>query len=339
MIRLTQQQIENWVARNFDYRKAKGGRQLRINNPFCQDDDYHFWISTEPTTTKKGIRGYWVHDWRDSDYNYSFLGFVKKYKGISFFEAVAEVTNGTSKQIRDELRRLRQKQTEEEIEIKEESICLPHSESFAEPKNQEFKEMALRYLRKRAVDEKLAISLGLRFTPVSIIFPYIEYGITCYWQERYTLEKRFEFPDESKTGLKKTDFLYNYDNVEQPSEHVAVVESIFNCISVGDNCVATGGAALGEKQVQKLRVLGPRLVVLAPDLDEAGIKSLKENYYLLKDSFRVGVCLPPKSLKEQGKKDWNDMDQLFGKKAVRDYFQNNTCRLDPIVVHKLLSRL
>ena len=92
-VEITKAQIETWVARNFEYKRKSHGRQLVINNPFSDDTGRHFWISTEKLKSKKhGKDGFWVHDFRNTRYNMSFLSFVKRFKKISYFAALAEVT-------------------------------------------------------------------------------------------------------------------------------------------------------------------------------------------------------------------------------------------------------
>jgi DNA primase len=152
----------------------------------------------------------------------------------------------------------------------------------------------------------------------------MEYDEVVYWQSRELLDKMFMFPDLETTGLAKTDYLYNFDEVLQPCECLVVVESIFNCLSIGEDCVATGGAKIPDraKQIIKLKLLDPKVIVLAPDNDEAGLTSLRDNYYILKDHFRLAYCLPPKGL------DWNDLDVKNGHGTARRYIEGYTKQLD-----------
>ena len=84
LIKLTSDQIENWVARHFEYKRRKGGDELLICNPFVPGDNkYKFNISTVAKESKRTKHSnYWVHDWRPSaqQYNGSFLKFVQRYK-------------------------------------------------------------------------------------------------------------------------------------------------------------------------------------------------------------------------------------------------------------------
>ncbi len=337
MIRLKQEQIEKWVAAHFpNYKKRSKGTQLVINNPFDGDNDFHFWISTVIGAPKKFPTrlNYWVHDWRPGHYNRSFMGFVMDYKKLTYPKAIREVTGLDSKSIRHVTL-----QKSKDENIKEKIISLPPcSVPITIESKDPLQQIALNYLSKRCVSEELAIRLNLHYTPASIVFPYIEYDEIVFWQERHILNKRFNFPEEGQTGLIKTDYIYGFDNVEQPAEHVTVVESIFNCISVWENCVATGGASIAGKQIDKLRILRPKLLVLAPDNDQpdsggkrAGLESLRANYFLLKAYFNMGYCIPP-----NGFKDWNQMDQERGQGTARKYINGHTKRLTLSEVMRLI---
>jgi hypothetical protein len=347
MIKLQPEQIETWVARHFEYKRKKNGRELLINNP-DGDTKHNLRISTEYKLLKnkydknnKPIYGYWVNDFRvnHQQYNGSLISFIKKYKRISYFEALAELTGASAKNLRDlmhkiKIDRLRSESKEEEAEDESEVELPPLSVLLSKKDDSRLRQIAINYLNNRAIAESVVIEHQLYYTPVAIVFPYIEYGALVYWQMREVLDKRFEFPDEAKTGLAKTDFLYNFDNVEQPADYVIVVESIFNCLSIGDNCVATGGAKIPEdaKQIRKLNMLSPKDIILAPDMDEAGVVSLKLNYYALKDQFNLAYCLPPDDL------DWNDMDQKHGIGTARKYIEKNTRRLNLNSLLRLLER-
>jgi len=298
-MKITPQQIESWVGRHFPYKKVSNGRQLRINNPFDPlDNDYHFWISLEETILKrgpkKGSKNYWAHDFRFSKHSSSFVGFVKKFKNIDYHQAIRDIT-GNSDDYRSTL--IENKKVDEET--REVIIELPKGSKLLK----DYSNIIIQnYLNNRKVNQERIEKYQLYSTPTSIVFPYFEYGDMVFWQSREVLNKAFKFPDSKLTGLKKTDFVFGFDMVEPYSE-LFIVESIFNSISIGDNCIATGGAIIAGKQKLKITALRPSIVILAPDHDEAGIASLIRNYYELRNDFKIGYCLPLKGL------DWNDMDQ------------------------------
>ena len=197
----------------------------------------------------------------------------------------------------------------------------PLSKPFTDKSFPQARQLALNYLNSRKVSEQTAIKQQLHYTPNSIVFPYVEYDTIVFWQSRDLIEKKFLFPDESLTGLAKTDYLYNFDNIE-PGDDIIIVESIFNCISLGDGCVASGGAIISGAQPRKLRVFNPKVLILAPDNDDAGKKSLRSNFFLLHKDFALAYCLPP-----LGVKDWNDFEQARGVDSARKYVERNTYAL------------
>ncbi|CAK0743469.1 hypothetical protein CCP1ISM_1770001 [Azospirillaceae bacterium] len=133
-----------------------------------------------------------------------------------------------------------------------------------------------------------------------------------FWQMRSLISKVFKFPDEDLTNKKAGDFIYGFDDIE-PCSEVIVVESIFNSLSIESNAVATGGASLKDGQLKLLKALNPKSIILAPDRDEAGIKSIQKDYFALNkmrsgDLFKdIYYAIPPIEVAKAGKKDWNDM--------------------------------
>lgn len=340
-IKFTPQQIEAWVGRHFKYKRRSRGRQLCVTNPFDNDDGYHLWISTVPAIPKPkpGVQrqmGYWVHDFRPGHYSGSLISFVKKFKKISYYQAVADIIGGDPKSVKEVLQKLRIErrsdiEPEPEKSVEEREVELPRgSKLFEENDSSMVRQVASNNLRRRGVSEEEAIRLKLGYTSTTLVFPYYEFGVLVYWQERDILQKRFNFPDEKVTGLLKTDYLYNFDNVEFSGDHVVVVESIFNCISLGDNCVASGGATIVGRQLQKLLALDVNAIILAPDLDDAGIKSLRLNFFELRriGVKRIAYCLPPYGLLEFNEKDWNDYEIRYGPGSAKKYMESHTFELN-----------
>ena len=342
MVKLTREQIENWVAANFQYKRHSNGRQLSINNPFTDDKDNHFWVSTVAAPLKngpqKGTIGYWVHDWTSSGFNTSFIRFVMRYKKVSYYKAISEVSgkdrNSVQALLRSEKARRLQEEQQEIDEKKEFEIKLPICKLLFEDNETKARQIAYNYVSKRRnISDEVIESARLCYSPTSIIFPYYEFESIVFWQERDILDKVFRFPDSEKTGLNKTDYLYGFDNVE-PHSDVIIVESIFNCLSIGGNCVATGGAILAGKQFQKLKALLPKTIILAPDFDTAGLQSLKKNYFNLRDKYKLLYVIPP----EQDV-DWNDLDRRDGIGSATNYIANHLTYLTIAKIVHISNRL
>lgn len=331
LIKLTPHQIENWVARHFDYKRRKGGDELLICNPFVPGDDkYKFNISTVAKKSKRSeYYNYWVHDWRPSaqQYNGSFLKFVQRYKGYTFKEAIKDVC-GEGIDLRSILDKTKYKKKKEEsnsvlrLELPENAVPITNE------KWPRFRQMAIDYLASRGIQYSDAVSFRLHYTPTMIVFPYLEYDDIVYWQGRTFshFDKSFLFPDQRKTGIGKTDFVYGFDNAE-PGHPVYVVEAIYCALTIGPGGIATGGARLVESQRRKIRALGPSYVVLAPDSDEEGLASIYDNWKILNPYYDVYYVLPPK-----GCKDWNDFiknagDKQKALKELRTYISENIKKL------------
>jgi len=331
--RITPEHVKAWIAKNFEFRSRKGGQELHICNP---DGDRAFRLNVSTVRkelhSRRGRNGkplcdFWVNDYRPNhrQYNGSFIGFVRKYRGLTYRAAVREILSSctgavASGQVQDDERR-----AQAPVDL----VDLPDGTvMFSERRDHVIRKYALNYLLSRSMDEQTVETAGLGYTPSTIVFPYHEYGEMVYWQERSFLAKSFNFPDEGRTGLRKTDWLYNFDNVEQPCPCLVVVESIFNCLSIGDDCVATGGAAMteGGRQARKVLALAPEVLLFAPDADEAGAKSLRDHFFMFRRKCRLEYCLPPSGI------DWNDMDRKGGCGTALRYLLGHRSVLDMSVL-------
>jgi hypothetical protein len=297
-IQPTPDQIENWITRNFEY-KTGNEDQIRICNP-DGDTEFRLWISRSNAV---------VHDFRPNHQQFdgSFLKFVSKYKNITFSEAVKEVC-GSSPVI------TRYMDSKEKNEIQnDDPIKMPDGSVLLKDSIGKARDICMNYLTKvRGFSEDILFKAKINICGTSMIIPYFQYDMLVFWQMRSLISKIFKFPDETETNKKAGDFIYGFDDIE-PCAEVIVVESIFNSLSVGTNCTATGGATLKDGQLKLLKSLNPKTVILAPDRDEAGVKSIQKDFFHLNkmrtgDLFKnIYYAIPPIEVAKAGKKDWNDM--------------------------------
>lgn len=308
---LTPEKIESWVSRNLEYKEKRGGNELLANLP--GEDGYKLNIALHQRTIKKKNEpprtDYWVHHWRPyqrEKYDGSFLNFVRKFKNISFHDAIREVCGNI-----DIKSAYSQKPQQEEVE--EIEISLPDDAIyFRNAPNDQFKQVAMNALRKRGLSQDVIYSNDLAFTVNSVVFPYIEYGVLVYWQARDILNKRFEFPDRKKFNVGAGDFLYGFDHIE-PGQTIWITESIIDALSLPEGGVAIGGAVVSDRQIKKIRSLNPGRIVLALDNDEAGRKSTRDMFFALRKGLGSTpyFVMPPDPYK-----DWNDMLKDKGQHAV-----------------------
>lgn len=332
MIKLTPDQIENWVARNFEYKRRKNGEELLICNPFVfGDNKYKFNISTVAKQSKNSKHSnYWVHDWRPSarQYSGSFLKFVQRYKGCTFKEAVKDVCgDGVNlKEILSGNNYYKRKKEKEKTIVR---LELPENATpITNEKWPIFRQIAINYLESRGITYQDAVSFRIHYTPTMVIFPYLEYDEIVYWQGRSfsPLIKTFEFPDQKKVGVGKSDFIYGFDNAET-GQPIYITEAIFDALTIGPGGVASGGAGLAGHQKRRIDALNPSYIVLAPDNDKEGKASIYTNWRLLNPYYNVLYVLPPKT------KDWNDhvklaKDKKKALKEIRVYINENAKELN-----------
>lgn len=324
--------ITTWVYKYFpDCKPRKGGEELRINNPFDGDTGFHFNIGVE-----KGFS----HDWRGDGWaghnphtgklqHRTFLRFVQQYltqqRGrCSFAEALQDVLGASS----DARALLRQHKARLIPEAKETiSLELPNgTEEF----NQDQPKLVaglLSWLSGRGVDDRKIKKYKIMHSGLDIVWPYYEYeDEPVYWQSRSRINKVFRFPPES-IGVTKGQFLYGFDQVE-PASFVVITESIFGCLTLEEQCLATGGASITQMQAKKLKLLGPKEgIILAPDNDKAGIESIFHNFIVLEPmGYKIYYALPP-LVKLPGSsslsKDWNDLVKVANSAEIRKTFDDS----------------
>jgi hypothetical protein len=310
MKKITGAQVLTWIQKNIpDHKIRKGGQEVVIANPWG-DSGKHFNISLVEKKAKSGRSGFWVHDWRPGHQQHdgSFLKFVQDFRGCTFFDALKEVC-GRDIDPRAYLRSAKETQ-ETASEIPQETeISLPAGAKRIDIAADTLARVsALNYLQSRAISPQEAKQYYIHYDSVSIIFPYVEFGVVVYWQSRSMVGKTFEFPPDS-VGVTKSQFLYGFDHVE-PGDQIILCEAIIDAINIGPGAMAIGGANLSEAQIRKLKILGPSSIILAADNDKPdrhgirpGVSSISHNYNLLKPYFKdIFFSIP-----SDPHKDWNDV--------------------------------
>jgi len=337
--------VAAWVESNFDFKTRKGGAEYCINSPFDHDTGYNFNINPE--------NGY-CHDWRGDEWagpvnpetnkrNCSFIKFVRLYRKITYQEALKEVL-GASTDISSYLRP-EGRVTDEKAQRKV-AVALPEGTELLATSTNRQAPILVRWLATRGYTTEAIEKAELHHLGMDVYWPYYEFDTLVYWQSRSRLNKRFNFPDievRDKQGNvvgttegSKGDFLYGFDDIE-PASYIIVTEAIFDKNTLAEQTLASGGAILTPNQIGKIRILGPRKgVILSPDNDKPGIKSIIANQAMLvREGFSVYCSIPPKlEYVEDGEtkktKDWNEIGQkVIGFDKVRDLHDKHIKKLTP----------
>lgn len=311
-------QISEWIETNFDFRTRKSGSEYLICNPFDGDTGYNFNISPE-----KGI----CHDWRGDEWargkSRTFLRFVQVYRNCSFTDAVKEVC-GKGVSLKALYAKIAKEKQEEEEEQQYDISLPPESSKLIDSQDSLNGKILINWLKNRGIGLDAIERYDLHYHAMYVIWPYYEFGSLVYWQERDRMNKMFRFPPE-QVGVTKGMFLYGFDMVE-PCQYIIINEAIIDSMTLEDQAIASGGAVLTPMQVKKIRALNPEEgVILAPDNDLAGLKSLVSNYKLLSPYCRVFYSIPPKIKIKSDKytKDWNDLGKVMPWNDIRKVFEDN----------------
>lgn len=347
--KIPSEKIVSYIVKHFDHKVRKNGEEYVINNPLNNDIGYHFNINPA-----KGV----CHDWRGDEWagplnpesnkrNCSFIKFIRLYKKCSYAAAIREILGDTA-DLKDYLR-IENRLTDSAAKLKAE-VSLPPGVSPLAVADDKQAISLIKWLKSRGYEEDSIAKADLQYLGMDVYWPYYEFDTLVYWQSRSRLNKRFNFPSlEVRNDVgqviaitegSKGDFLYGFDEVEC-AKYVIITEAIFDMHTLGEQVVASGGAVLTEKQVSKLKVLGPKSgVILSPDNDKAGIKSILSNRELLEpQGFKLFYSLPPDLGK--GIKDWNEMVTKAGltKAEVRKMHDSNIKPLNMKAVVDLHNRM
>lgn len=161
------------------------------------------------------------------------------------------------------------------------------------------------YLINRGItDPQTIFDFDIRWheTMQSVVFPIKLDGYVYGWQAR----KINPGPDEprllTKTGMNKSNFLLNLNNIQSKQELI-VVEGPFDCLKVsqaGFGCVATFGSMVSNKQIELILDTNIKDIYNGIDPDaykQADILSKKLLSNGNKDIYRI---LPPNNKKDFG---------------------------------------
>lgn len=326
--RIPEAKIRAWIERNFDFKERRGGEELVICNPFSGDTSYKFNINPEKAS---------CHCWTGDEWagpvnpltgkrNCSFIKFVKLFKKCTYEEALREVL-GASVDLKSYLRPENRHSTAEAV--RKVAVALPDgTERLSDFPEDKQAKIIISWLKKRGYTFADIARYEIHFLGVDCYWPYYEFDTLVYWQSRNRFNKIYRFPDATifdrsgkivaETNGSKGEFLYGFDECESAS-YLVITESIFGQYTLGEQALASGGAALTSDQIGKIRILGPRKgIILSPDNDKAGIKSVLSNHKLLSvEGYSTFVSLPPRlPFEKDGQtkytKDWNEILEECG---------------------------
>jgi|2_EtaG_2_1085320.scaffolds.fasta_scaffold00181_4 hypothetical protein len=338
--------VAAWIEQNFEFKTRKGGSEYCINSPFDGDTGHNFNINPE-----NGV----CNDWRGNEWagpinpetnrrNCSFIKFVRLYRKFTYREALKEIL-GSSTDLSSYLRpegRVTDGKAQKKI-----TVALPDGTEILATSINRQATILIRWLGTRGYTEEDIERNELHHLGMDVYWPYYEFDTLVYWQSRSRLNKRFNFPDiqvrDKKSGDvigetegSKGDFLYGFDDVE-PASYIIITEAIFDKHTLRDQTLASGGAILTPRQIGKIRILGPKQgIILSPDNDSAGIKSIITNQAMLhREGFTVFCSIPPKlEYTRDGEtfktKDWNEIgENVSGFDKVRDIHDDGIKKLTP----------
>lgn len=189
---------------------------------------------------------------------------------------------------------------------------------FAEVSKGIIHDKAIRYLRKRLITENVINELGYIYDDNSpfngrIFIPFYENDKLVYFLARDFAGSSLRY--KNPEGINSKEFVYNIDKVE---EEVIICEGIFDALTL-DKQVAFPmlSADLSKVQATKLFEKSPRRIIIVPDNDETGKRTLQKNldilFFYKPASIRiaVGIYYLPDDVK-----DLNELKVKTGKDFI-----------------------
>ncbi len=354
--RIPSNKIVAWVNKHFEAKSRKGGDELVICNPFNGDTNFKFNISI----IKASCHCWTGDEWAGPTHpvtgkrNCSFIKFVKLFKRCSYTEAVKDVL-GTVSDISAYLRP--ENRQSDAKPLRKVSVALPDGTERLIGASDPQAKLLIKWLMSRGYTLQEIEDNDIHFLGMEVYWPFFEFDELIYWQSRDRLNKTFRFPDIkivdkkgdtiAETEGSKGDFLYGFDDCD-PANFIIITESIFGKNTIGAQTLASGGAILTENQIGKIKIIGPKNgVILSPDNDAAGIKSIIANHkLLLGHGYPLFYSIPPKIeyLDDDNKKftkDWNELlvKLRMTKNEIRQLHDQRIKKLNPKGLLDLLRLL
>lgn len=329
-LKIPPEKITRWLDLNFpDAKKRKLGVEYVVINPLKPNQEKpRLNINTETGG---------CHDWTGDEWAgapnpktgkrpCNIVRLIQLMRGCSYRQALEELL-GSSVHL---YYTGKPEEKEEKEELQEVPLEIPLGYKPLLGPDDFFSARVHNYLIKRGYTHEQIIKENIHYRGPDMLWLYTEFGELVYMQSRNVVSKKFWFPPNEikndkgdvigKLEVTKEDVLYGFDDVPK-SNYVIITESIFNKVSLGVHCVATGGAAMCDGQIKRLKFLNPQHgVILAPDNDKAGLESIIANGdLLLEHGFKAYWSIPPRVLigvDENGKdryvKDWNELYTHLG---------------------------
>lgn len=287
--------LKNFLNTHFEQKKTSDPNEIRINSIYENDKKFHCYINLE-----KGVF---------TDFKVSLSGGVDKL--ISDFLDVP--INQVGKVLIEEyLVRTPEgvEFTKKDIEKETVKLELPKGlKFFRDVKEGIIRDRAFNYLLKRKISEKKINELGYIYSGDSdfnerIFIPFYENGSIVYFLARDYVGSSLRY--KNPVGLNSKEFVYNIDEI---GDEVIICEGIFDAISLDEQvAVPMLSAHLGKRQIAKILDKAPKRIIMVPDNDETGEKTLQRNLDLLYEYKPPSLKLEVRVFKLPEKcKDLNDM--------------------------------
>jgi DNA primase len=141
---------------------------------------------------------------------------------------------------------------------------------------------AITYFKSRKIEPRM--DFGYIFKPDSeynnrVFIPFYENGEIVYFLTRTFIDDPLRF--KNPPGFDSKNYVFNIDQMN--GDVVLLCEGVFDALSVKEpvaSCILS--ADLGRQQAIKIFNKSPKAIIMVPDNDETGSRTLKRNIELLR---------------------------------------------------------
>ena len=289
--------IRRFIESNFQFRNNHNG-EIRINSIFSQDGKFRLFISPD-----KGL-------WKDQKEQTGgeFLSFVCKFLDVSRQEAINILIreyssfSDISKDVKI-------------IDLVETNVEIPKELVFFGEKKEKgmYEKAAKNYFLNRKINPDGFGYFQKGEFEGRVFIPFYEEGEIVYFMARAYNNSSLRYKNPKGA---RNDKVFNVDKI---NEEVVVFEGVFDALSL-DKQVGTAilSARITEAQVKKIWDRAPERIILVPDNDETGDKTLEWNLKRFLEfkpvslNTKLYIYNIPKEFK-----DFNEMKIKTGKSNIK----------------------
>jgi hypothetical protein len=307
--------LESFFDSNFDIRKGSTNDEIIFRSPFSNKSSHLIYMNLE-----KGV----FQDFHGDIPSGSVIYFIAEYLDIPRTQVLSHLLENYS--LGEEKKFIPAQETEsEDLKGVLESVL------WLKDKLGIFGNASMKYLKKRKIPQTYLDEWGYFISgryERRIFIPFYEEGKLVYFLAR-SIDKNEKLRYYNPKGINSKDYLFNYDRIEE-GKPLVICEGVFDAASVSNfSSTAILSADISVKQVKKIISKNISEIIIVPDNDETGGRTLGRNIDLLYKHYPSSMNLTVLIYRvPDGFKDFNEYvintgDNFIDKEKCIEYNKRN----------------